>query len=203
MLDPVLRPIIDPPLLRAGRVMARLGVTPNGVTVFGFIIGMAAVPALAFENYWLALCLILGNRLADGLDGAVARSRPEGGSDYGGYLDIVLDFIFYAAVPFGFLLGDPARAVPAAFLMVSFAGTGSSFLTYAILAAKRGTTTELRGRKAFYYLGGLTEGTETIAAFALMCVFPGAFAWIAWIFGAACWLTTGTRIWAARAAFSD
>ena len=133
------------------------------------------------------------NRLCDGLDGAVARRR--GLTDLGGFLDIVLDFLIYAVVPFAFALADPAaNALAAAFLIFSFIGTGSSFLAYAIMAAKRGISTELRGRKSLYYLGGLTEGTETIAAFVLACLWPAWFPWIAVVFGLLCWLTTATRI---------
>ena len=144
----------------------------------------------------LGLALLLLNRLCDGLDGAVARRR--GVTDLGGFLDIVLDFLIYAAVPFAFALADPAaNALPGAFLIFSFMGTGSSFLAYAIMAAKRGIATELRGRKSLYYLGGLTEGTETIVAFVLACLWPAWFPLIAWTFGALCWLTTATRIVAA------
>jgi len=113
----------------------------------------------------------------------------------------VLDFIFYSAVPFGFAIGHPEAALPAAFLIFSFVGTGASFLAYAILAAKRGITTELRGRKAIYYLGGLTEGAETIALFAAICLWPAWFGPLAWLFGAACWLTTAARISAAVRSF--
>jgi phosphatidylglycerophosphate synthase len=138
------------------------------------------------------LTLILLNRLADGLDGAVARRTRL--TDFGGYLDILCDFIFYAAVAFGFALGRPENAIAAAFLMLSFVGTGTSFLAYAIMAAKRQVTTDLRGAKSLYYIGGLTEGTETIAVFVAFCLFPGAFAPLAYVFGALCWLTTASRI---------
>ncbi len=201
MLDAAMRKIIDPPLDRIGLGAARMGLSPNAVTVIGFFVGMAAVPALAFQNYGLALALILVNRFCDGLDGAVARHSRV--SDLGGYLDIVLDFIFYSAVVFGMALGRPEDAVAATFLVFSFMGTGSSFLTFSIIAAKRGVTTEVRGRKSFYYLGGLTEGTETIGLFVAFCLFPEWFALMAWVFGGLCWLTTATRIAEAHSAFRD
>ncbi|MDJ0942878.1 MAG: CDP-alcohol phosphatidyltransferase family protein [Kiloniellales bacterium] len=201
MLDPLMRRVIDPPLERAGRWLARSGLTANMVTWLGFAVGLAAIAALALQLYGLALALILANRLADGLDGAVARQR--GPTDLGGYLDIVFDFLFYAGVVFGFALGRPADALAAAFLIFSFVGTGSSFLAYAILAAKRGLTTDLRGRKSLYYLGGLTEGSETIALFVAICLFPGAFSWLATGFGLLCWLTTAGRITAAIQAFRE
>ncbi len=200
MLDAVARHLIDPPLNAVGARLAARGVAANHVTFVGFALGMAAMPALAAGQFAAALGLIAANRVADGLDGAVARHSET--TDLGGYLDIVGDFIFYSAVPFGFALFAPDRnAVAAAFLIFSFVGTGSSFLAYAIVAAKRGISTELRGRKSFYYLGGLTEGTETIGLFVAMCLFPQAFWWLAWTFGALCWLTTATRIAGAWAAF--
>ena len=158
------------------------------------------MPLLAAQQYVPALIAIAINRLLDGLDGAVARHA--GKTDFGGYLDIVCDFIFYSAVVFGFALARPVEnALAAAFLILSFVGTGSSFLAYAILAAKHGMTTTLRGSKAIYYLGGLTEGAETILFFAAICLLPHLFPVLAVIFGALCWVTTVTRILAARRAF--
>lgn len=202
MFDAAARKLIDPPLNRAGVAIARTGVSANAVTVLGFLVGLTAAAAVAVKQFELALVLVLLNRLLDGLDGAVARHR--GPTQLGGYLDIVGDFLFYGAVPFGFALAVPAaNAVPAAFLLLSFIGTGSSFLAYAIAAEKRGITTDIRGRKSFYYLGGLTEGTETILFFIAICLFPAQFPILAWIFGAMCWITTATRVAAAVQAFSE
>lgn len=199
MLDAYMRRIVDPPLDRIGRRLATAGISANAVTVGGFAVGLLAIPCLAVEWYGAALAAILVNRLADGLDGAVARHATL--TDFGGYLDIVCDFTVYAGVAFGFALARPENAVPAAFLILSFVGTGTSFLAFAILAAKRGRESEARGRKSLYYLGGLTEGTETIAAFVAFCLFPGAFALLAYAFGALCWLTTATRVATAYRSF--
>ena len=202
MLDAWMRRRIDTPLDRLGRSLAAAGLRANQVTLLGFIAGVAAVPLLAVEAYWPALVLILLNRLADGLDGAIARNTQT--TDLGGYLDIVCDFLVYSGVVFGFALARPeANALPAAFLILSFVGTGSSFLAYAVVATKRGVTTKIRGHKSFYYLGGLTEGTETFALFVLLCLFPDAFPWLAWMFGGLCWITTAFRILAAVRAFGE
>jgi phosphatidylglycerophosphate synthase len=193
VLDARLRRLIDPPLDRLSGPLAARGLSANAVTVAGFVIGLGAAAAIAWQAWLLGLGLLLLNRLCDGLDGAIARRR--GLTDLGGFLDIVLDFLIYAAVPFAFALADPAaNALAAAFLIFSFIGTGASFLAYATMAAKRGVASELRGRKSLYYLGGLTEGTETILAFVLACLWPALFPWIALIFGLLCWLTTATRI---------
>ncbi len=199
MLDGVIRRQIDPLLDRAGAVLSRCGLGANAVTVVGFLVGAGAWGALAFGQYPLALGLIAVNRVADGLDGAIARKR--GPTDLGGYLDIVLDFVFYAGVPFFFAVGAPDLSLPATFLVFSFVGTGASFLAFAVMAAKRGLVNESRGRKSIYYLGGLTEGSETIALFVLVCLFPAWFAPLAWGFGGLCWLTTLCRIAMAVEAF--
>ena len=138
------------------------------------------------------MCLILLNRLSDGLDGAVARlGQP---TDRGAFLDIALDFVFYALVPLGFALNDPAaNAIPAAVLIASFAGTGSSFLAFAAIAAKSGMRAPEYPTKGIYYLGGLTEGFETIVFFVVLCLFPEAFPVLAYIFAAACTVTTVLR----------
>lgn len=195
MFDARLRRLIDPPLDRMAVRLSAAGVSANAMTLGGAAVGLLAVPLIAAELYLAGLAAILLNRLADGLDGAIARRR--GPTELGGFLDIVGDFLFYAAVPFAFALARPENALSAAFLIFAFVGTGSSFLAYAIIAAKRGVETSRRGRKSFYYLGGLTEGGETVAVFVAMCLFPAAFPALAWIFGALCWMTTATRIAAA------
>jgi phosphatidylglycerophosphate synthase len=193
MLDARLRRLIDPPLERLAGPLAVRGLSANGVTLIGFALGLGAMAAIALQAYVLGLGLLLVNRLCDGLDGALARRQ--GLSDLGGFLDITLDFIVYSGVPLGFALADPARnGLAAAFLIFSFVGTGTSFLAFAIMAAKRGLATELRGQKSLYYLGGLTEGTETILALVLACLLPQWFPAIAYAFGGLCWLTTATRI---------
>ncbi len=201
MLDAPIRRVIDPVLDRIGAVLARVGLGANAVTVGGFLVGVGGWVALAAGAYEVALALIIANRVADGLDGALARRR--GPTDLGGYLDIALDFIFYAGVPFFFAVGRPDVALSATFLVFSFVGTGSSFLAFAAVAGKRGLTTEARGRKSIYYLGGLTEGAETIALFVLICARPDWFAPLVWGFGGLCWLTTAMRVASAVETFRD
>lgn len=194
MLDSRLHPRLKPVLNSIARGLDRPGISPDGLTLFGFAIGVLALPFLALGWYGAALAAIVLNRLLDGLDGALARRR--GLSDAGGFLDISLDFLFYALVPFGFIVADPAQnALAGGWLLFAFIGTGSSFLAFATLAAKHQIANPGYAHKSFYYLGGLTEGTETILLFVLCCLFPAHFTWLAWCFGALCWLTTFTRIW--------
>jgi phosphatidylglycerophosphate synthase len=194
MFDSYLHPRIKPLLNRLAEKLDKPGISPDGLTLVGFGIGVLALPFLALQWYVAALIAIVLNRLFDGLDGALARRR--GLSDAGGFLDIALDFLFYALVPFGFILADPAQnALAGAWLLFAFIGTGSSFLAFAALAQKHQLDNPGYAHKSFYYLGGLTEGAETILLFVLGCLFPAAFVWLAWIFGALCWMTTFTRVW--------
>lgn len=199
MLDPFMVRLIAPPINWTGRILAQHGVTANKMTVVGFFIGVGALPALALNAPTVALILIALNRVADGLDGAIARATEK--TDFGAYLDIVLDFIFYATVVTGFALLDHDNAVVAAFLIASFIGTGASFLAFAVIAAKRGVETKDRGKKSFFYSGGLAEGTETILFFALVCARPEWFVPASYVFMAMCWITVGMRINQARVTF--
>ncbi|KAA5605634.1 CDP-alcohol phosphatidyltransferase family protein [Roseospira marina] len=194
MFDSRLRPLIDPPLTRLGRALAARGITANGLTLAAFALGALTVPALAWHQWGLALALVLANRLLDGLDGAVARATRS--TDLGGFLDIVCDFLFYALVPVGFALADPAaNGLPAAVLIASFVGTGTTFLAHAIVAERHGRTTEAQGRKSFYYMSGLMEGGETVAFLIAFCLWPTGFPLLAGIMAALCAVSTAGRVW--------
>lgn len=195
MLDRAAIALLRPVLERGARVLQQLGLTANAVTGIGFAVGMGAALAIAQRRYGVGLVLLLASRLCDGLDGALARlTRP---TDRGAFLDIVLDFLFYASIPLAFAISSPVeRALPAAVLLAAFIGTGSSFLAYAVLAERRGLRSDSHPRKGFFYLGGLTEATETLICFVLMCVLPAFFALWAYGFAALCALTIATRLWA-------
>lgn len=204
MWDARLRKAVDPFLNPIAGMLIRMGSSANLITMIGFGFGIAAWIALACRFDLVALILIVINRLLDGLDGLVARqSHP---TDLGGFLDIVFDFLFYSGVPFFFAVGRPEFALPAAFLIFSFVGTGSSFLAFAAIAAKQQSgqmesTSLPTPNKAIHYLGGLTEGMETILLFVSICLFPEWFDLCAWTFGGLCWLTTLTRIYSGVQAF--
>jgi len=193
VLDGVARRLIVPPLDRLGRQLAARGVKADQVTWAGFLLGVLAAAAIVPRLYWLGLVLLLASRLCDGLDGAVARASEK--TDRGGFLDIVLDFAFYGLIPLAFVLADPAaNAVAGATLLFAFYANGASFLGYAVMAEKRGLKAEARGAKSLYFTTGLAEATETILVFVLFCLFPSAFAPIAYVFAAVTLVTTVARI---------
>ncbi|TXD97859.1 CDP-alcohol phosphatidyltransferase family protein [Psychrobacter frigidicola] len=195
MLDKYLTPVIKPMLTPVVILLHKRSITADQLTVVGFLIGLLAVPLIAFEYWYTALVAIILNRVLDGLDGALARYAKQS-SSAGGYLDITLDFLFYAAIPFGFILANPEQnAIAGALLLATFIGTGSSFLAFAIAAEKFKIDRPQFKYKSFYYLNGLTEGTETIALFIAFCIWPQHFAIFATLFAIACTITIFTRIY--------
>ncbi|PJE80937.1 Inner membrane protein YnjF [invertebrate metagenome] len=193
MLDHLVNKQIHPVLEFLARQLVAWRIRPDQLTLVGFIVGMLSLPLLAMQHYVFALVVLLVNRVCDGMDGALARVTTS--SDRGGYLDITLDFIFYGCFVLGFALANPAaNSLMASVLLVSFLGTASSFLAYAIMVEKHQLATYRLPGKSFYYMGRGVEGTETVLMFVLFCLFPSCFPVLAAIFSGLCFLTTISRI---------
>ncbi len=193
MLDRFALRLIQPAVRALARPLAATGISANALTWGGFAMGMLGAALITQAAYGTALLAMVGSRLCDALDGAVARQTQP--TDLGGFLDITLDFVFYASIPLAFALADPTRnALASAVVLAAFVGTASSFLAFAALAAKRGMHSLDYPGKSFYFLGGLTEGTETLAFFAAACVWPAHFAQLAYGFAALCGLTLASRL---------
>ena len=193
MFDAKLRRYIDPSLNRIARDLAQMGISANHVTIIGAISGLCGAAVIALGAPLVGLALFLAGRLLDGLDGAVARNtRP---TNLGAYLDIVLDFAVYAAMPLAFAILNPSQnAVAGAALLASFLLNGAAFLGFALMAEKLHLETQAQGHKSLYYLGGLAEGGETIFFVALMCLWPSWFPFIALSFAALCVVSGLARI---------
>jgi phosphatidylglycerophosphate synthase len=193
MLDRFALKLVKPAADKAASALAARGVTADQVTLAGFGFGMIAAILVASGFTALAILPLLLNRALDGVDGALARIQ--GTTERGAFLDISLDFVFYAAIPLAFAaLAPEDNALAAAALLAAFTATGTSFLAFAVMAEKRGLRSTAYPAKSFYYLGGLTEGTETIACFLAMCWWPQHFAAIALVYAALCALTAATRL---------
>ena len=202
MLDAQLKRIITPLLDQAGRALVRRSVTANQITALGLLLGGLAAMAIAVEAYLAGLVILLISRLADGLDGAVARASRV--TDFGGYLDIVFDFIFYGLIPASFALARPdTNAVPAVILLLAFYANGASFLAFAIMAEKRALATESHGVKSLYFTTGLAEAAETYAFFVAICLLPDYFPPLAYAFATLTALTTIARLILAAKLFRE
>jgi phosphatidylglycerophosphate synthase len=194
MLDRYILPLIKPAIDGLARRLVQSGAKADQVTLLAFGLGIIAAVLIAFQYYLAGAAMVLLSRLCDALDGAVARQTET--TDAGGFLDISLDFLFYASIPLAFAIANPAaNALPAAVLLAAFMGTGSSFLAFAALAAKRGLTSIDYPHKSFYFLGGLAEATETLIFFMAICLWPQHFKVLAYLYAAACCVTIATRIY--------
>lgn len=197
MLDKPLQTALTPALRWLAAGLLRAGWTANRLTVAGFIVGLGGAWAISQQAFVLGWVLILTSRLLDGLDGAVARlTQP---TERGAFLDITLDFLFYASIPLAFAWADPAQnALAAATLLACFIGTGSSFLAFAATAGAPGQQiASIKTHalpKGLVMLGGLTEASETLLAFSLMCLWPQHFSVWAYGFSAMCMFTIVTRL---------
>ena len=194
MLDKTVQSLLKPAFVATAKLAMKAGMSANAVSFTGFFIGLVAAFSIANQAYILGAISILLSRIFDGLDGTVARLTQT--TDQGGFLDISLDFLFYAAIPLAFAFANPAvNALSAATLLAAFIGTGSTFLAFAAFAEKRGLHSSNLPDKSFYFLGGLTEATETIAVFVAMCIWPVYFAELAYGFAVMCCITIATRIY--------
>lgn len=202
MIDGTARQMIEPSLDRTGLWLARHGVKADHVTVVACLLGLVAGWLIVSGYMMTGLLVIIISRIGDGLDGSVARATEK--TDFGGFLDITLDFVFYGAIPLSFVIHDPAaNGLAGAALIFSFYINGASFLAYAIMAEKHGLSTTQRGVKSIYFTTGLAEAGETFVVFAIFCIWPAWFSPVAWVFAAICLYTALSRIVQARAEFPN
>lgn len=192
MIDARILPMPRTALQPAAQFLANRGIGADIISLAGFVVGLGVFVALCFAQWPLALTLILLNRLFDGLGGAVACLQ--GPRARGAFLDIALDMVFYALIPLGFAVQAPeTHALPAAVLIVSFVGAGSSFLALSAVAAKLGRKVADFPTRGIYCAGGLAQGFETTAVFVTMCLFPAKFTVIAYGLAVLCTVTTVIR----------
>ena len=192
MLDKKLNLFFRPILTKIAKVLINRKFTSNQITLFGFILGIFSFIFLSLGMIYIALLFFILNRIFDGVDGTLARlSKP---TDLGGFYDIISDFFIYALLPLGFIFFDKNNFLSMSFLLTSFIGTCSTFLTTAWIFEKKKIQIEKLSKKSFYYSEGLIEGTETIFLFILMFIFYEVATFIAWIFGVLCFITALIRV---------
>lgn len=199
MLDHHLRRYKDIVLLP---LAARLqSLSPNLITVLAALIGIAAALAAALGAYPIALALWLANRVADGLDGMVARYTGRQ-SDFGGYLDIILDFVVYGAIPIGLYFGSPTQEIGVGVILLlgSFYVNAVSWLYLSAILEKRQAGAAAQGElTAVTMPSGLIGGTETILFYTAFLLWPAHLVWLLTAMSALVVLTIVQRVtWAAR-----
>jgi len=190
MLDALARRRLLPALDPAAAALDALGVRASHVTAVGLVVGVAACIAAGLALWPAALGLWLGNRVLDGLDGALARRR--GATDLGGFLDFVADFVVYGGFVLGVAVAVPDARVACCALLAAYLLNNVAQLTFASLVEKHGLG--YGDERSIRLTPGLTEGTETIIAYTAFCLLPSHAEIVAWTFAAMVLFTTGQRI---------
>lgn len=183
MLDRPLRAVIAGPLEAIAAAVDRPGITPDRLTVLGLVLGVGSGIAAALQLWIVALVLWLVSRVADGLDGTLARRRRrhalERGeaavpSHAGGFLDITADFVVYGTTVVGVAFGAAAQFHapwwPFLLVLLAYYVNGTAFLAFSSIAERAGRT--LDDGRSLSFLGRIAEGTETIAVHALWLILP-------------------------------
>lgn len=191
MLDTRMRALLRPMLDDAGRRIAATGLPPTALTATGWAAGAGACAATALRAWPVALGLWLANRLLDGLDGPAARAAGSA-TEAGGFLDIVADFSIYAGVILGLAIAVPSTRLACVALLTAYYISGTAFLALSSLAERR--RQRLGDERSLRFVGGLAEGTETIAAYVLLFLLPGEAEVIVWAFTAAVAITAAQRV---------
>lgn len=198
MRDVVLRQQKDRLLMPlAGQAFT--AIHPNVVSLAALVVGLLAVLAVIQQAFLVGLVLWICNRILDGLDGVVARAHQKQ-SDFGGFLDLFLDFIIYLAVPIAFVVALPTQAnfwgVIA--LLTSYVLNSISWTTLSALLEKRRLHTTNR-QTSIEMPTGLIEGAETIVFYIAFYLFTSYLAPLFWLMAVLVVITAGQRlVWAYR-----
>ncbi len=200
MLDPVARRVLTGPLDRLAGALDHTWVTPDRLTAVGLVTGLAGAVAAGF-GWWLpALALWLVSRLADGLDGPLARRRRRSGvghtsGEAGAFLDIAADFTVYGSFVVGVGIGVgglDGTLLPFLAVLLTYYVNGTTFLAFSSLAERTGRT--LEDGRSLSFIGGLAGGTETVLVHALWCVLPAHATAIACAWAAVVGVSAGQRV---------
>jgi phosphatidylglycerophosphate synthase len=146
----------------------RLRVTPNQLTVLGFLIAVVAACLVSAGHAWSAIAVWWLGRLLDGTDGVLARATGQV-SDFGGYLDITLDMAAYSLMVLGFYFWQPQFAPLWLLTLILYVLAITSALSLGALERARGLDGDNRSLKL---AAGLAEGGETGISYTLMLLWP-------------------------------
>jgi phosphatidylglycerophosphate synthase len=170
-------------------------VHPNTVSIIAMIIGLGSVAAILLQLYWVGLGLWALNRIMDGMDGVIARVHQKQ-SDFGGFLDLFLDFVIYLAVPVAFLwaMPTPSNLWAGIALLSAYVMNSISWTTLSALLEKRQRQTTNR-LTSMEMPTGLIEGTETIIFYTFFYLFPGQIALLFTVMAVLVFYTASQRVW--------
>ncbi len=195
MFDKYLLVITKYPLSVFARICIKYNISPNMVTVGSLFFALSMFVGLWRGWFVFALIVAVCNRIMDGLDGSIARiSNTKSVS--GGFLDIVIDYVFYAAVPLGMAFYSPNRfAIIGSVVLFTYTLSGVTFMASSSAAAKLSLRSTAFSQKSIYYPINLIEGGETIIFSFLVCIIPQYFFVLGLIMALSIMCSLPFRIW--------
>lgn len=194
MFDDLLRRIKDRWMAPLARMIGQR-VAPNAVSLLAFAVGLiAAWTAWRGLRTW-SVGLWMLNRALDGLDGTHARVHGRQ-TDFGGYLDIVLDFIVYAAIPVALVFATPTLALAGIALLASFFVNAASWMYLAAILERRQLGAATRGELTTVTMPpGVVAGTETVVFYTALLAWPSARAPLFWLMATLVSVNVVQRLW--------
>ena len=196
MFDTPLRKFKDQVGAPLARSLSRI--PPGFITVLALVTGLLAAWLAFTQSYFAAFGFWILNRMLDGLDGLMARMYDKQ-SDFGGYADILTDFIVYAALPIGLAAGSPSneRYLALAFMLASFYVNSASWMYLAAILEKHAPHSP-DTQTTIVMPAGLIGGFETIIAFGVFTLFPAYITILFSIFAALVFFTILQRLYWAK-----
>ena len=173
MIDKYLRPIKDKVLIPLAKKTALI-FSPNQISLISFFFGLISCLMIFLHQLYPALAFWILNRVIDGLDGTAARLNKLQ-TDWGGYLDIMLDFVIYALIPISFTIAYSSSIVDYAVLSIMlglFYINTASWMYLSGVIEKRSINSKIPEQTSLPMPTGLMEGAETILLFSLLLIFP-------------------------------
>ncbi|MEP6834283.1 MAG: CDP-alcohol phosphatidyltransferase family protein [Gemmatimonas sp.] len=149
-------------------------VSPNAVTIIAALVGLYCAYLASQGAMTAAFVTWVVNRLLDAIDGLQARVHGRQ-SDFGGYLDIMLDHVVYAAIPIGLLISHPTPTfgIVTALLLGAYFVNGASWMYLAAILERIGTGARARGELTTITMPpAIVAGAETIVFFSLFFLLP-------------------------------
>ncbi len=195
MFDTPLRRFKDQVGTPLAQRMSRI--SPIFISISALIVGLLATYAAFQQHYLFAFALWILNRILDGLDGLIARLH-NGQSDFGGYVDILTDFVIYAALPIGLVAGAASNEhyLALAFLLASFYVNSASWMYLSAILEKHAAHSP-DTQTTIVMPAGIIGGFETIIAYGIFLLFPAHITLLFSIFAALVFITIIQRlVWA-------
>jgi len=200
MFDRYLRGVKDRCLAPLARMLGP-GLSPATITWVAFGAGLASAAAVLAGAMAWGLFLWIANRVLDGLDGTHARVHGRE-SQFGGYLDIVLDFVVYAAIPIAIAARQGTQTLTFAglLLVASFYVNTASWMYLAAILEQRHEGATARGESTAVTMPpGLIGGAETVGFYVSFFIWPAYQTWLFQTMAALVFVNVVLRLnWARR-----